>query len=123
MSEMAPQSGRSLVERTGHVHRAGLKPLNRSKKGFLGVLDIFERVSLFSLETTPSGQHIPRVKPAPKPLFLNVPSAQPFHRLVPRMRPDCTCRVFSTKLGVVVHNFVHQLFDQLLSDRTLLLAG
>jgi hypothetical protein len=27
---------------------------------------------------------------------------------VPRMRPDCTCRVFSTKLGIVVHNFVQR---------------
>jgi hypothetical protein len=31
-----------------------------------------------------------------------------------------TCRVFSTKLGVVVHNFTHQLFDQLLADHVIL---
>jgi hypothetical protein len=32
------------------------------------------------------------------------------------MRPDCTCSLFSTKLGVIAHDFAHQLFDQLLAD-------
>jgi len=31
--------------------------------------------------------------------------------------------VVSTKLSVIIHNFAHQLFDQLLSDRTILAAG
>jgi hypothetical protein len=35
---------------------------------------------------------------------------------VPRVRPDCSCSVFSTKLDIVVHDFAHQLFDQLLAD-------
>ena len=38
------------------------------------------------------------------------------------MRSDCTTSVFSTKLRIIVHNFVHQLFDQLLADRSILLA-
>ena len=32
---------------------------------------------------------------------------------VPRVKPDCTCRVFSTKLRVIFHDFARQLFDQL----------
>ncbi len=39
------------------------------------------------------------------------------------MRPDCTCRVLATKLSVIVHNFAHQLFDQMLSDRAILAGG
>jgi hypothetical protein len=42
---------------------------------------------------------------------------------VPCMRPDRTCRVLSTKLVIVVHNFTHQLFDQVLADRTILTAS
>ena len=42
---------------------------------------------------------------------------------VPRMRPNCACRVFSTKLRIVVYNFAHQLFDQLQADRTILTAS
>ena len=42
---------------------------------------------------------------------------------VPRMRPDFTYRIFSTKLRVIVHNFTHQLFDQLLADHAVLAAG
>jgi hypothetical protein len=38
------------------------------------------------------------------------------------MRPDCTCRVFSTKLGVVVHYLPHQLLDHVLADEAILLA-
>ena len=38
---------------------------------------------------------------------------------VPRMRPNCACR-FSTKLGVLVHDFARQLFDQLLADHAIL---
>ena len=40
---------------------------------------------------------------------------------VPRMRPNCACRVFSTKLRIVVHDFMRQLLDQLLADRTILI--
>ena len=42
---------------------------------------------------------------------------------VPRMRPNFTCRMFSTKLRVIVRNFAHQLFDQLLADHAVLAAG
>jgi hypothetical protein len=38
------------------------------------------------------------------------------------MRPDRTGGVFSTKLSIIVHNFPHQLFDQLPSDNAVLLA-
>ena len=30
---------------------------------------------------------------------------------MPSMRPNCICRVFSTKLSIVVHYFTHQLLD------------
>ncbi len=39
---------------------------------------------------------------------------------VPRARADCGGHVFTAKLGVVVHNLVHQLFDHLLPDRAVL---
>ena len=39
---------------------------------------------------------------------------------VPRVRPDSTCRVFSTILRIVVHDFARQLFDQLLADHAIL---
>jgi hypothetical protein len=32
-------------------------------------------------------------------------------------------RILSTKLGIIVHNFAHQLFDQLLPDCANLPAG
>ena len=41
---------------------------------------------------------------------------------MPCMRPDCTRRVFSTKLSIIVHNFTLQLFDQLLPDHAILAA-
>ena len=41
---------------------------------------------------------------------------------VPRVRADCTCRVFTAKLRVVVHNLAHQLLDHLLTDEPILLA-
>jgi hypothetical protein len=41
---------------------------------------------------------------------------------MPRMRSDCACRVFTPKLGVVLHNLVHQLLDHLLADDPILLA-
>jgi hypothetical protein len=44
--------------------------------------------------------------------------------LVPCLRPDCALRgVFMAKLSIIVHNFTHQVFDQLLSHRAVLLAG
>ena len=48
------------VERTGHVHRATVKPLTKVKKGF-GVLDISEGVLLFArdhpgLSSIPGGR-------------------------------------------------------------------
>ena len=42
---------------------------------------------------------------------------------VPCMRPDYTRSVFSPKLGIVVQDFTHQLFDQLLADHAVLAAG
>ena len=41
---------------------------------------------------------------------------------VPCVRPDCTCSVFSTKLRIIVHNFTHQPFDQLVTDQAILTA-
>ena len=38
------------------------------------------------------------------------------------MRRDCTCRAFSPKLTIIFHDFLHQLFDQLLADDPILLA-
>jgi hypothetical protein len=51
------------------------------------------------------------------------PCRQAHESSVPRMRPDCTCSFFSTKLGIIVHDFAHQLLDQLLADRTILTAS
>ena len=42
---------------------------------------------------------------------------------MPRVRPNCACRVFSTKLRIVVHDFMRQLLEQLLADRTILTAS
>ena len=53
----------------------------------------------------------------------NVLSPRRRKDLVPCMRPDCTCRVFSTILRIVVHNFAHQLVDQLLADHAILPAS
>ena len=39
---------------------------------------------------------------------------------MPRMRSDCTCRVFAAKLAVVVHYLLHQLLDHLLADQAIL---
>ena len=41
---------------------------------------------------------------------------------VPRVRADRGGRLFTAKLGVVVHNLAHQLFDHLLADEPILLA-
>ena len=38
------------------------------------------------------------------------------------MRRDCTCRVFTAKLAVVVHYLPHQPLNQLLADGAILLA-
>ena len=43
-------------------------------------------------------------------------------RSVPRVRADCTCRVFTPKIRVVVHDLAHQLLDHLLTDEPILLA-
>jgi hypothetical protein len=42
---------------------------------------------------------------------------------VPSVRAAYTCRVVATKLSVIVHDFTHQLFDQVLADHTVLAAG
>ena len=42
--------------------------------------------------------------------------------LVPCNGPDCTRSVVPTKLCVIIHNFAHQPFDQLLTDRPVLAA-
>ena len=39
-----------------------------------------------------------------------------------RVRADRGGRLFTAKLGVVVHNLAHQLFDHLLADEPILLA-
>ena len=39
-----------------------------------------------------------------------------------RVRADCGGRLFTAKLGVVVHDLVHQLLDHLLADDAILLA-
>ena len=39
-----------------------------------------------------------------------------------RVRADCGGRLFATKLGVVVHDLAHQVFDHLLADEPILLA-
>ena len=39
-----------------------------------------------------------------------------------RVRADCGGRLFTAKLGVVVHYLPHQLFDHLLADDAILLA-
>ena len=44
-------------------------------------------------------------------------------RLVPCSRADYTSCVIPTKLGVIIHNFAHQRFDHLLSDRSVLAAS
>ena len=41
--------------------------------------------------------------------------------LVPHL--DHICSVFSTKLSIIVHDFARQLFDQLLADQAILMAG
>ena len=42
---------------------------------------------------------------------------------MPSLRAARPCRFFAPELGIMVHNLAHQLFDQLLSDRTILAAG
>jgi hypothetical protein len=37
-----------------------------------------------------------------------------------RLRADCRRRLFTAKLGVVVHYSTHQVFDQLLADQAIL---
>ena len=39
-----------------------------------------------------------------------------------RVRADCGGRLFTAKLGVVVHYLSHQLLDHLLADDAILLA-
>ena len=40
-----------------------------------------------------------------------------------RVRADCGGRLLAAKLSVVLHNLVHQLFDHLLANDAILLAG
>ena len=39
---------------------------------------------------------------------------------MPCIRTDCTCSALPTKLCIIIHNLLHQLLDQLLTDRTVL---
>jgi hypothetical protein len=38
------------------------------------------------------------------------------------IRADCGGRLFTAKLGIITHDRMHQVFDQLPSDRAILLA-
>ena len=38
------------------------------------------------------------------------------------MRNGCASRIFSTKLGIIVHDCTHQLVDECLPDDAILLA-
>ena len=49
-------------------------------------------------------------------------SSRPEPPSVLRMRADCGGRLFTAKLGVVVHNLAHQLLNHLLPDDAILLA-
>ena len=49
-------------------------------------------------------------------------SSRPERPSVPRARADCGGRLFTAKLGVVVHYLLHQLLDHLLADDAILLA-
>ncbi len=39
------------------------------------------------------------------------------------VRAALTCGFFPTKLGIIVHDFPHQLFNQLLADHAILTAS
>ena len=43
--------------------------------------------------------------------------------LMPSDRAARPCRFFAPELSIIVHDFPHQLFDQLLSDRAVLMAS
>ena len=43
--------------------------------------------------------------------------------LMPSDRAARPCRFYAPELSVIVHDFMHQLFDQLLSDRAVLMAS
>ena len=49
-------------------------------------------------------------------------SSRPEPPSVLRVRADCGGRLFTAKLGVVVHYLPHQLLDHLLADDAILLA-
>ena len=49
-------------------------------------------------------------------------SSRPKRPSVLRVRADCGGRLFTAKLGVVVHNLAHQLLNHLLADDAILLA-
>ena len=42
---------------------------------------------------------------------------------MPCMRCCRACCVFSPKLGIIIQDFARQLFDQLLADQAILMAG
>ena len=48
--------------------------------------------------------------------------SRPERPSVLRVRADCGCRLFTAKLGVVVHYLPHQMLDHLLADEAILLA-
>ena len=50
-------------------------------------------------------------------------SSRPERPSVLRVRADCGSRLFTAKLGVVVHYLLHQLLNHLLSNDPILLAG
>ena len=49
-------------------------------------------------------------------------SSRPERPSVLRVRADCGGRLFTAKLGVVIHYLPHQLLDHLLADEAILLA-
>ena len=94
----------------GRAHRATVKPLTKVNDGFWGTHISgagFPRAEVSGLSSVGGG--------------VDVRTSSTLS--VPRMRPDFTYRMFSTKLRVIVHNFTHQLFDQLLADQAVLAAS
>jgi hypothetical protein len=72
--------------------------------------------------TTPESASTPHARMTIVRAVRNDPILSPV-ALVPCIGTDCTCSGVSTKLCVIIHNFAHQLFNQLLADRTILTAG
>ena len=116
------------VERTGHVHRATVKPLREVKRTFWGPR-YFRAGPTFCARAPPAcpswGEGQNSQMPVGATLFLSAVRETQFNLprpsfSVPCVRPNSTCRVFSTILRIVVHDFARQLFDQLLADHAIL---